>query len=119
MRAMALEEARLKAEQKAAPAYCFRFDWHTPVLDGRPLAQHGSDMAFALDNTAKFENMTGNGPAARALAARMSEAWIHFARTGDPNHPAFRIGSRSIHRPTERWSSTTSAPFASTSTTSA
>jgi para-nitrobenzyl esterase len=31
--------------------------------------------------------MTGNGPKARALAARMSEAWIHFARTGDPNHP--------------------------------
>jgi para-nitrobenzyl esterase len=86
MRAMVLQEARFKAEQKASPAYCFRFDWHTPVLDGRPLAQHGSDMAFAFDNTAKFENMTGNGPAARALAARMSEAWIHFARTGDPNH---------------------------------
>ena len=86
-RAMSIQQARLKTEQKAAPAYCFRFDWHTPVLDGRPLAQHGSDMAFVFDNTEKFENMTGNGPAARALAARMSEAWIHFARTGDPNHP--------------------------------
>lgn len=43
-------------------------------------------MAFAFDNTAKFENMTGDGPEARALANRMSQAWIHFARTGDPNH---------------------------------
>jgi para-nitrobenzyl esterase len=30
--------------------------------------------------------MTGGGADARALAAIMSEAWIHFARTGDPNH---------------------------------
>lgn len=86
VRAMVLEQCRLKAEQKAAPAYCYRFDWHTPVLDGRPLAQHGADLAFPFDNTQRFENMTGNGPAARALAARMSEAWIQFARTGDPNH---------------------------------
>jgi para-nitrobenzyl esterase len=86
-RAMVLQEARFKSEQKAAPAFCFRFDWQMPALDGRPLALHGGDLAFVFDNTARFENMTGNGPRARALAARMSEAWIHFARTGNPNHP--------------------------------
>ena len=31
--------------------------------------------------------MTGGGAAARALAATMSDAWIQFARTGNPNHP--------------------------------
>ena len=31
-------------------------------------------------------NMTGGGPAARALAARVSQAWINFARSGNPNH---------------------------------
>jgi para-nitrobenzyl esterase len=30
--------------------------------------------------------MTGDGPEARALAAQVSKAWIHFARTGNPNH---------------------------------
>ena len=30
--------------------------------------------------------MTGNRAAARSLAAKMSEAWIHFATNGDPNH---------------------------------
>jgi len=87
VRAMALEQARRKAVQNAAPAYCFRFDWQTPVLDGRPMAFHCSELAFVFDNTARCENMTGNGPEARNLAARMSQAWIHFARTGDPNHP--------------------------------
>jgi para-nitrobenzyl esterase len=85
-RAMSIQQARLKAEQKAAPAYCCRFDWQSPVLDGRPMAQHGMDLAFVFDNTGKFENMTGDGPDARALATRMSQAWIHFARAGDPNH---------------------------------
>jgi para-nitrobenzyl esterase len=85
-RAMSLRQARLKTEQKAAPAYCYRFDWHTPVLDGRPMAQHGMDLAFFFDNTAKFENMTGDGPEARLLASRMSRAWIRFAHSGNPNH---------------------------------
>jgi para-nitrobenzyl esterase len=29
----------------------------------------------------------GGGDDARALAAKMSDAWVAFARTGDPNHP--------------------------------
>jgi para-nitrobenzyl esterase len=31
--------------------------------------------------------MTGGGADARALGALMSDAWIQFARTGNPNHP--------------------------------
>ena len=33
--------------------------------------------------------MTGGGPIPRALAAKVSDAWIHFARSGTPNHPGF------------------------------
>ncbi len=29
--------------------------------------------------------MSGGGPEAAALAAKMSEAWLFFARTGNPN----------------------------------
>lgn len=83
----ALEQSRRKAALKAAPAYNYRFDWQPPVLDGRPMAFHCSELAFVFDNTARCENMTGNGTAARALATKMSEAWIHFAATGDPSHP--------------------------------
>lgn len=87
VRGTALSQARLKAAQGAAPAYCYQFAWQTPVLNGRPMAFHCSEIAFAFDNTDRCENMTGGGQAARDLAARVSDAWIHFARTGDPNHP--------------------------------
>ncbi len=86
VRASTLEQARIKAAQKGAPVYVYRFDWQTPVLDGRPMAFHCSELAFVFDNTEHCANMTGNGPEARDLAAKASEAWIHFARTGDPNH---------------------------------
>jgi para-nitrobenzyl esterase len=33
--------------------------------------------------------MTGGGPEARALGERISDAWIAFARKGDPNHSGF------------------------------
>ncbi len=86
VRAATLEQVRRKTAQHSGPAYCYRFDWQTPILDGRPMAFHCSEIAFVFDNTARCEAMTGNGAAARALAVKMSEAWIHFARSGDPNH---------------------------------
>jgi len=86
VRGSALKQAQLKAAQGKAPAYCYQFAWQTPVLSGRPMAFHCSEIAFVFDNTDRCENMTGGGPEARDLAAKVSEAWIHFARTGDPNH---------------------------------
>jgi para-nitrobenzyl esterase len=86
VRSMSLEQARRKTALHAAAAYCYRFDWQTPVLDGRPMAFHCSELAFVFDNTTRCQNMTGDGPRARSLAARMSDAWIHFARSGNPNH---------------------------------
>jgi para-nitrobenzyl esterase len=85
-RGNAVKQAQLKAAQGKAPAYLFWFQWQTPVLDGRPMAFHCSDLSFVFDNMERCETMTGNGPAARALSAQMSQAWINFARTGDPNH---------------------------------
>ncbi|MGH9678206.1 MAG: carboxylesterase family protein, partial [Candidatus Acidiferrum sp.] len=82
----AVTQCELKAAQGAAPAYLYWFTWQTPVLDGRPRAFHCSELAFCFDNTERCENMTGDGPEARTLAAQVSEACIHFARTGNPNH---------------------------------
>jgi para-nitrobenzyl esterase len=82
----AVRQAERKAAQPA-PVYMYWFGWNTPVLDGRPRSFHASDLAFVFDNTDRCAAMTGGTPEARALAARMSDAWVAFARTGDPNHP--------------------------------
>jgi para-nitrobenzyl esterase len=82
----AIAQATAKAALGAAPAYLYWFTWQTPVLNGRPRAFHCSEIAFAFNNTDRCESMTGGGADARALADIVSDAWIHFARSGDPNH---------------------------------
>jgi para-nitrobenzyl esterase len=81
-----ITQCERKATQKAAPAYNYWFTWRTPVLGGRPGAFHCSELAFVFDNTDRCAPMTGGGPGPRALAAKVSDAWINFARHGNPNH---------------------------------
>ena len=38
--------------------------------------------------------MTGGGADARALAGKIADAWIAFARTGDPNHKGLPAWSK-------------------------
>lgn len=86
MRESAIEQAKLKAAQGGAPAYLYWFTWQTPILSGRPRAFHCSEIAFVFDNTDRCDAMTGGTAEARALAGKMCDAWIQFARSGDPNH---------------------------------
>jgi para-nitrobenzyl esterase len=86
VRQSGITQAERKAALRAAPAFNYWFTWKTPVLDGRPGALHCSELAFVFDNTDRCSPMTGRGPAPRALAAKVSDTWINFARHGDPNH---------------------------------
>lgn len=87
VRQQAVEQASRKAAQGAAPAYLYLFNYRTPILDGRPGAFHSAEIAFVFNNLECCPNLTGGDPRAHRLAGQMSEAWIQFARTGDPNHP--------------------------------
>ena len=87
VRQAAIAQATAKAALGKAPAYLYWFTWQTPILSGRPRAFHCAEIPFVFDNTDRCENMTGGGADARALGAIMSDAWIQFARTGNPNHP--------------------------------
>ena len=82
----AVLQAERKAAQGGAPAYLYWFGWKTPVLDGRPLAYHCQDLAMWFDNIDLAVQATGGGPEARALATKMSNALVAFARTGNPSH---------------------------------
>jgi para-nitrobenzyl esterase len=88
VREAAIKQAQAKEALGAAPVYLYWFTWQTPILGGRPRAFHCAEIAFVFDNTDRCETMTGGGPEARALAAKISEAWIAFARNGNPNHTA-------------------------------
>jgi len=87
VRTNAVLQAELKAARKAAPAYMYLFAWHTPILDGRPRAFHCSEIPFVFANTDVSSFATGGTKEAKDLGDRVSDAWINFARKGDPNHP--------------------------------
>lgn len=86
IRKAAVDQAATKARQGRAPAYLYEFNWASPVLDGRPRAFHCLDIPFAFANTDRCDSMTGGGEAARALSAQIADAFVAFAKGGDPNH---------------------------------
>jgi len=79
------------AERRAAlnkgPVYLYYFTWETPVQGGRLHSPHTMEIPFAFDNVQISRALTGGGADAMALADKVSDAWIAFARTGDPNQP--------------------------------
>ncbi len=81
--------AVIEAEERAksgSPAWAYEFAWASPLRNGGKGAGHGSDIAPAFDNIAKLgDRPVGDNP--QAVADMMSETFIAFARTGDPNNP--------------------------------
>jgi para-nitrobenzyl esterase len=102
VRQSAITQAERQSALGGAPVFNYWFCWQTPVLDRRPGAFHCSELSFVFDNTDRCAPMTGGGPGPRALAAKVSEAWIHLARHSDPNHPglpkwpAFTSGEKAV-----------------------
>ena len=83
----AVEQAKSKsAVAGSAPVYMYLFTWQSPVMDGKFKAVHCMEIAFAFNNIARCEEMTGGGKEAYALAHKVSQSWINFARTGNPGH---------------------------------
>ena len=93
-------QAERKAAQRGAPVYLYRFEYYSPVREGRLKSMHCMDIPFVFDNLEAGRIYTGISPAAQRIADRMSAAWVAFARTGNPNHrgmpdwPAFNTTER-------------------------
>lgn len=80
-------EADRRAAQPpgSADTWVFQLDWPTPVDGGKWKAHHGLDVPLVFDNVALGRKWVGDGADAQRVADVMSDAWIAFARTGNPN----------------------------------
>ena len=79
--------AQRRAALGKARVYLYYFAWETPVQGGRLKSPHTMEIPFAFDNVKISARMTGGGAEAMALADKVSDTWIAFARAGDPNTP--------------------------------
>lgn len=86
MWAGAIEWAERKSADPAS-VYVYRFDFETPIMGGILGATHGGDIPFALDNYT-YTPMAGDRPENEKMGKIISEAFVRFAHTGDPNHPS-------------------------------
>jgi para-nitrobenzyl esterase len=78
----------IEAEERAksgSPAYVYQLNWATPRDNGKFGAPHASDIQLVFDNIDK-PGATAIGPTAQTMADQMSEVFITFARSGNPNH---------------------------------
>ena len=81
----AVRQAKLRAASTDTPVWMYQFDWETPVAGGIFGAPHALEIPFAFDTLENSESMVGDPTVPQKVADQMSEAWISFARHGDPN----------------------------------
>jgi para-nitrobenzyl esterase len=79
--------AERKAAQGGAPAYMYRLDWETPIFDGMLRSPHGIDTPMIFGHVDEFARILGTGPEPKRISGQMMDAWIAFARSGDPSRP--------------------------------
>ncbi len=86
--------AERKAAQGAAPAFMYMLTWETPVSRGRLRSPHAVEIPLVFDNVEKARNFVGRGDDPQGVADQMSDAWLAFARTGDPGWAAYDTATR-------------------------
>jgi para-nitrobenzyl esterase len=77
-----------KLERTKAPVYNYVFAWEYPV-NGGITSFHCAEIAFVFHalSVPQVRTPTGGGPVALALQDKVSQAWLNFAKTGNPNQP--------------------------------
>lgn len=84
-RAPTMEFIEKKANYPESATYSYLFSYDFPY-DGGHIAWHCSEIPFVFHNTALVPVCNG-GKITDRLEQQLSDAWLNFARTGDPNAP--------------------------------
>jgi para-nitrobenzyl esterase len=79
--------AERKAAQGGAPVYMYLLEWETTAARGKLRSPHALEIPLVFDNVDKARSFMGRTDP-EVLAEQISEAWLAFARTGDPGTPA-------------------------------
>jgi para-nitrobenzyl esterase len=96
MRQAANRVAELKTRQNGAPAYSYVLEWE---INPQLRSPHGTDVCLVFDNVAASMAVR-SATSAQSVCDQMSDAWIAFARSGNPNTariphwPAYSLRSR-------------------------
>jgi para-nitrobenzyl esterase len=89
---------QLAAAQNAQGAHTFvyLFAWESPAFGGMLGSCHALEVPFVFGSVRipAVQLFTGGGPDAEMLSFMIQTAWMAFARTGDPSHPALGDWSR-------------------------
>jgi para-nitrobenzyl esterase len=90
-RVFGVPAVRLAEAQEACGgrAFLYLFTWEAALFGGALGACHGIDVPFVMGGvgTPGGDRFAGSGPEAAALQDRVMDAWLAFARSGDPSHP--------------------------------
>jgi para-nitrobenzyl esterase len=78
--------AERKAAGSSAPVHMYLLTWETDYYGDLFRACHVLEIPFVFDNVDDIA-LTGGRPDKYELLESISEAWIAFARSGNPNHP--------------------------------
>jgi para-nitrobenzyl esterase len=72
----------------ARDLFAYRFTWSPPLLERQIGACHGLELPFVFGTILEpwLRPWLGAMPGARKLSHRMQEAWLAFAKTGQPGH---------------------------------
>jgi len=76
------DEERARA---GAPAYAYQVNWRSPIQGGIFGAPHTIDIGLVFGTLDAKGSIVGTGPESVAMSNLMSDAFIAFARAGDPN----------------------------------
>ena len=81
-----------KLEKGKTPVYNYMFAYEYPV-NGGTTAFHCAEIAFVFHNLTEphIRLATGATPEGLALQDKVSQAWINFARTGNPSQPGLEF----------------------------
>ena len=77
-----LAEQQIK---QGAPVWMYRFDYESPIFEGKMKAFHALELLFVWNNLRKSVPFLAGSPEEQLLADQIHQAWIAFIRTGNPD----------------------------------